>query len=123
MSISRRFRWLTTVMCLVLLVSMLLPGTGSVAAAQTSTVPDLGDAPDSTNVAGVVMQAYPGVQAAFPTSLKPADQPPGPRHINAGLLYYLGNSITREGQADLGVDQDGVNNIIPAADVADNDDG
>lgn len=123
MGISRSFRWLTMVLFVVLLGSLLVPGTGGVAAAQTSTVPDLGDAPDNTNAAGAAMLAYPGVPARFPTSLLPVAQPPGPRHINAGLMYYLGNSISREAQADMGADQDGINNIVPAADIADNDEG
>ncbi len=42
---------------------------------------DLGDAPDSTNHAGVAMAAYAGVQARYPTVFDPATGlPQGPRH-------------------------------------------
>ncbi|HET9222572.1 MAG TPA: serine hydrolase, partial [Roseiflexaceae bacterium] len=125
MFISRSFRRFTTLLCLALALAALLPGAHltPTAAAQISTVPDVGDAPDSTNAFGAAMLAYPGVTARFPTALLPASQPPGPRHINPELFYYLGNSISAEAQAEQGADADGSNNIRPPFDIADNDDG
>ncbi len=87
---------------------------------------DLGDAPDSTNhTAGVagVMPAYPGVQANFPTVFDPATGlEQGPRHIYPQFLH-LGHRVSMEAEADAGPDQDPLNNILPAADDADNDRG
>lgn len=83
---------------------------------------DLGDAPDSTNHAGVAMSAYPGVMAHFPTVFDPAlGQPQGPRH-RYPRPFHLGPRVSREVEADIGPDQDGVNNIEPAANVANLDD-
>lgn len=83
---------------------------------------DLGDAPDSTNHAGVAMSAYPGVMANFPTVFDPAlGQPQGPRH-RSPRPFHLGPRVSREVEADIGPDQDGVNNIEPAANVANLDD-
>ena len=83
---------------------------------------ELGDAPDSTNhFAGVAMTAYPGVQANFPTVFDPAagaDQ--GPKHRFPQLLH-LGPGVSREAEADLGPDADGVNNIWPPANANDQD--
>ncbi|MEZ4673029.1 MAG: DNRLRE domain-containing protein [Caldilineaceae bacterium] len=83
---------------------------------------ELGDAPDSTNhFAGVAMTAYTGVQANFPTVFDPgtgADQ--GPKHSKPQLLH-LGPGVSREAEADLGPDADGINNIWPPADANDQD--
>lgn len=85
---------------------------------------DLGDAPDSTNHAGVAMTAYPGTPADFPTVFDPATapggQPQGPRHLHP-RPFHLGQRVSRELEADLGPDQDPLNNIIPAANDPDND--
>ncbi len=83
---------------------------------------ELGDAPDSTNhFAGVAMTAYPGVQANFPTVFDPATGPEqGPKHSNPRPLH-LGLAASREAEADLGPDADGVNNIWPPANAADQD--
>ncbi len=73
---------------------------------------DLGDAPDSTNHHGIVNTAYVGVPGQFPTVWNMAGQPAGPRHVNASLEGFLGNFMSREGEADLGPDQDLPNNIL-----------
>jgi hypothetical protein len=94
-------------------------------------LPDLGDAPDSTNHHGVPNTAYfaGGVPGSFPTVWQvPAGQPAGPRHDNLTLEAFLGNFVSREIEADAGPDQDGPNNILRnaagvIADVADNDRG
>jgi hypothetical protein len=92
--------------------------------------PDLGDAPDSTNNAGVVMHAYPSqgllpvlVQANFPTVFNDGSGtgPYGPVHLNPLAVAFLGEKISHEVEADIGPDQDGLNNIDPAADTADQD--
>lgn len=120
MTISRSFRQFTILLCLASALAVQLP---QAAGAQATIVMDLGDAPDGTNALSATMHAYPGVLARFPTSLLPDDQPPGPRHINAGLLYHLGNSISNEAQAEQGADADGVNNIIPNGGIVDNENG
>jgi hypothetical protein len=92
---------------------------------------EAGDAPDSTNHHGQVNTAYVigAVPGNFPTVWQvPAGQPAGPRHDNITLQGFLGNFITRELDADVGPDQDGVNNILRMAagaivDDADNDFG
>lgn len=79
---------------------------------------DLGDAPDSSNHYGAAMTAYPGVPARFPTVFDPATgAEQGPRHYHPRPLH-LGELVSWEGEADFGPDQDGVNNLRPAADVA-----
>jgi hypothetical protein len=84
---------------------------------------DLGDAPDSSNHAGAAMTAYPGVPANFPTVFDPASgQPQGPRHSYPRPLH-LGQFVSREAEADLGPDQDPLNNLRPVANDADNDRG
>lgn len=89
-------------------------------------LPDLGDAPDSSNSYGVSMTAYPaggppGVLARFPTVFTAGSPPYGPRHHNQNLVYFLGPAITAEKEADIGFDADGVNNLKPPADVPDLD--
>ena len=83
--------------------------------------PDLGDAPDSTNSIGSGMNAYLAIAANFPTVFGPGSPPHGPLHKNEPLYFYLGDDISREGEADTGPDTDGVNNIDPAANVANRD--
>jgi len=90
---------------------------------------DLGDAPDSTNNFGRVMTAYPkggpmGTQANYPTVLNDGTfglGPYGPVHLNSLAVAHLGKSITHETEADIGSDQDGVNNITPLANSSDQD--
>jgi hypothetical protein len=84
-------------------------------------MPDLGDAPDSTNSFGTAMTAYAGVQAQFPTVFGSGSPPAGPRHRNQPLLFHLGQSISAENEADTGLDADGTNNLDPAQDAADLD--
>jgi len=84
---------------------------------------DLGDAPDSTNNYGAVMTAYWNRQANFPTVFNDASGlgPYGPIHRNPRAVAHLGNNVTHEGEADIGPDADGVNNIKPRADLKDKD--
>ncbi len=82
---------------------------------------DLGDAPDSSNHAGVAMRAYPAVPANFPTVFDPATgMPPGPLHRHP-RPFHLGPRVSLEAEADVGPDQDPTNNIIPAADQPNRD--
>lgn len=87
--------------------------------------PDLGDAPDRTNNVGSNMRAYaqPFVAARFPTVYDDGSGsgPFGPVHLNEQLVAYLGQAITAENEADIGPDEDGVNNIDPAANSPDKD--
>ncbi len=91
---------------------------------QPNVVPgpdDLGDAPDSTNHFGAAMAAYPGVPANFPTVFDPAaGLPQGPKHRHPGQLH-LGPNVSREAEADIGPDADGINNITPPANTANQD--
>ncbi len=84
-------------------------------------VADLGDAPDSTNSPGLLMSAYPGVQANFPTVYGAGSPPYGPFHWQPAGVAYLGPQVTYEIEADVGPDQDVVNNINPISDTADHD--
>jgi plastocyanin len=82
---------------------------------------DLGDAPDSTNHFGVPMSAYPNVQANFPTVFDPSTgQPSGPLHLNP-RPFHLGGRVSIEAGTDIGPDQDGLNNLIPPGNIANND--
>lgn len=84
--------------------------------------PDLGDAPDSTNHAGAGMLAYPATPATYPTVYDPATgAPPGPRHLLPRFDVWLGPAVTRERDADLLPDEDGVRNIDPVAGLPDQD--
>ncbi len=87
---------------------------------------DLGDAPDSTNHtpgAAGAMPAYTGVPGNFPTVFDPTTGPEqGPRHLHPQFLH-LGKRVSREAEADMGPDQDPLNNIVPTADDPDNDRG
>ena len=82
---------------------------------------DLGDAPDSTNNhANAKMNAYTGVQANFPTVFNVAAPERGPRHERP-RPFHLGKGVSAETEADLGFDSDGLNNIEPTADKANQD--
>jgi hypothetical protein len=89
--------------------------------------PDLGDAPDRTNNAGSGMRAYaqPWVGARYPTVFDDGSGvgPFGPVHLNEQLVAYLGQGITAEAEADIGPDEDGMNNIDPEANSSDHDEG
>jgi hypothetical protein len=87
--------------------------------------PDLGDAPDRTNNIGTGMRAYaqPWVGARYPTVFDDGSGtgPFGPIHLNNPLMAYLGEDITAETEADIGPDEDGVNNINPEGNSPDHD--
>ncbi len=82
---------------------------------------DFGDAPDSTNNFGVTMTAYAssGVLADFPTVFS-GSLPRGPQHKNI-RAYFLGNNVSREEEADMGFDADGIHNLEPLNDDPNND--
>ena len=87
---------------------------------------DLGDAPDSSNTAGVQMTAYPkggplGVQANYPTVYGAGSPPCGPIHWQPKAVAYLGDAVSLENEADSGPDEDGTNNIVPPNDSPDLD--
>ncbi len=88
---------------------------------------DLGDAPDSTNNYATVMTAYPkggpsGIQANYPTVFNDGGTGPyGPIHLNPQAVAFLGDNVSREDEADIGLDEDGVNNIEPQTNAPDND--
>lgn len=87
---------------------------------------DLGDAPSSfNNSSNLAMLAYPaaGTQAFFPTALllPPPLAPFGPIHMLPTNIAFLGTNVTYEANADVGPDQDGVNNIVPPPGLADQD--
>jgi len=91
---------------------------------------DLGDAPDSTNNSGAIMVAYPkggplGVWAGYPTVFNDGSSqgPYGPVHLNPLAVAHLGSTITNEAEADIGTDQDAVNNIVPLGTLSDLDQG
>jgi hypothetical protein len=90
--------------------------------------PDLGDAPDSTNNFNIDMTAYPApasVKASYPTVYDDgsAAGPYGPAHLNESIVAYLGKSFTRDTEADIGPDEDGINNIDPSSDSSNDDKG
>jgi hypothetical protein len=92
--------------------------------------PDLGDAPDSTNNFWLNMTAYPkggpsGVIAHYPTVYKDgsSDGPVGPIHSSSLAVAHLGKNVSHEDEADIGSDQDGLNNIKPQTNSPDNDKG
>lgn len=94
---------------------------GNVPISPTLRPSDLGDAPDSTNHFGAAMAAYPNTPAGFPTVFDPATgQPQGPRHLHP-RPFHLGQRVSREIDADVGPDQDPLNNIVPPANDPDND--
>src|SRR5690349_19010829 len=113
------------VVCLLtMLVLLVFP---AFAAAHPAVAPqpplyDLGDAPDSSNHPGLPMSAYAGRQANFPTVYDPVTGlPPGPRHFDPDAYSWLGADVSEERDADRLPDEDGVRNIIPAANDPDND--
>jgi len=76
------------------------------------------------------MDAYPApfsVPAHFPTVYNDiigfAPYAHGPLHLNEQAVAYLGKSITGETEADTGPDDDGINNLRPLVNSADNDGG
>ncbi|MEM8860936.1 MAG: GEVED domain-containing protein, partial [Chloroflexota bacterium] len=76
---------------------------------------DLGDAPDSSNHFAVAIDAYTGVLGNFPTTADTSlAAPHGPAHARPWPLH-LGSRVSFEAAADVGPDQDGVNNIEPGA--------
>jgi hypothetical protein len=92
--------------------------------------PDLGDAPDSTNNFWLNMTAYPkggpsGVIAHYPTVYNDGmtTGPVGPIHANSLVVAHLGKIVSNEEEADIGPDQDEMNNIKPQTDLSDNDKG
>ena len=87
---------------------------------------DLGDAPDSTNTFAVPMTAYPkggppGVQANFPTVYRAGSPSHGPIHLQPRAVAYLGDAVSLENEADIGPDEDSINNIVPPNDSPDLD--
>ena len=88
---------------------------------------DFGDAPDSTNNFGKTMTAYTTgyykiTQANFPTVFNDGGSGPfGPFHRRPLTLAHLGQSVSLEVEADIGADQDGINNINPSTDSANKD--
>ena len=95
---------------------------------QTLIGPDLGDAPDSTNNFLRNMTAYPkggpsGVKAYYPTVYNDgiSTGPFGPIHLNSISVAHLGKMVSDENEADIGIDQDVLNNIKPETNSSDND--
>jgi len=88
---------------------------------------ELGDAPDSSNSFLLTpMTAYPkggpaGVQANYPVVFGAGSPPHGPIHLQPEALAFLGNDVTLENEADIGPDEDAVNNIDPPNDQPDQD--
>lgn len=84
---------------------------------------DLGDAPDSSNHAGAAMSAYLATPARYPTVFDPATgAPQGPLHVRP-RPFHLGKRVSLEVEADLGPDQDPLNNLVPGANDPDNERG
>ena len=114
-------RPLLIALAFMLAFSLLVP---SLSLAQIAAAPpgDLGDAPDSTNHFGVGMLAYPLVPARYPTVFDPATgAPQGPLHINPVANGWLGAAVSRETDADLLPDADGITNIDPPANAPNRD--
>ena len=81
---------------------------------------DLGDAPASDNSSGAGMTTYGGaVTANFPTVFGAVI--PGPLHAQPKIDAWLGIDVTSELDADLFPDMDGLTNIDPPANLADQD--
>lgn len=112
----------TTLVSLAIVLGMVSSDLAGVVGQPAVFTSDLGDAPDSHNSAGVSMSAYPGVPASFPTVFD-GRAPHGPIHLNETVHYYLGSGLSGEEEADSGWDEDpdGVNNIDPAFDLANQD--
>ena len=93
-------------------------------AAPLAVSPDLGDAPNSNNGLALPMPLYAaGPSAQFPTVYSSASVTGyGPLHRNSNWApLILGTAISAEAQADSGPDADGVNNINPTANLANQD--
>ncbi len=85
---------------------------------------DLGDAPTSTNRYHIPMIAYPpAVPAQFPTLFDPGMGEFGPKHAFAKMKAFLGQDVSRERFADVGPDEDGINNISPLLNKGNHDHG
>jgi len=89
---------------------------------------DFGDAPDSTNNFSRAMTAYTlgvyeTIRANFPTVFNDGTNvgPFGPIHRRPLTVAHLGKTVSLEVEADIGPDQDIVNNIDPPADLPDRD--
>lgn len=86
---------------------------------------ELGDAPDSSNTWGLPMTAYlgmfPPIPANYPTVYQVGSPPFGPLHRAPLAVAWLGPMVSLENEADIGPDQDGVNNLNPALDAPDRD--
>ncbi len=89
----------------------------------TTAQHELGDAPDSSNsIPGVKMLAYPnGIGSRFPTVYQAGSPPHGPMHQRPRDAFYLGTWVSLESEADLGPDDDTVNNLDPRIDAANQD--
>jgi hypothetical protein len=97
-------------------------------AVQAPNHTDLGDAPDSSNNYGVTMTAYSTptvVEANYPTVFADSNTagPFGPIHLDPKKVAYLGNTVTFENEADKGPDEDSLNNIAPASNANNQDQG
>ena len=83
---------------------------------------DLGDAPDNSNSVGAAMSTYPSnVAARFPTVYLAGSPPHGPLHLQPRDMFFLGKWVSLETEADIGPDEDVVNNLDPLANVANRD--
>ena len=69
------------------------------------------------------MTAYPGVIANFPTAYQTGRPPYGPLHHRPRDRFYLGKWVSLETQADIGADEDAMNNLSPQSDAANRDGG
>ena len=94
---------------------------------ETSAKRDLGSAPDSSNsFPGATMTAYEGVPANFPTVYRAGSPPHGPMHLHPRDRFFLGQRVSLENEADVGLDEDWGqrallphNNLLPLLDRAD----
>ncbi|HFC11535.1 MAG TPA: carboxypeptidase regulatory-like domain-containing protein, partial [Anaerolineae bacterium] len=88
-----------------------------------SAIPDVGDAPDSSNNAGLPMLTYSNtVTATFPTVfIDPNSTLYGMYHNNFSAEAWLGTDISGENEADFLPDDDGIPNISAWDNVADRD--
>lgn len=82
---------------------------------------ELGDAPDSTNTHGAGMSTYGGTGAKFPTVYGTGSPPHGPKHHQPKAVAFLGPRVSIEMEADIGPDTDGINNIWPPTNSANQD--
>ena len=90
---------------------------------ETRPIADLGDAPDSSNsVVGAIMVTYPSsVTANFPTVYLAGSPPYGPLHLQPRDMFFLGKWVSLEAEADIGSDEDVVNNLDPPANIPNRD--